>query len=982
MIKRHVRRRPARPFKDNSPIKGRVKAFFLSFTPRYFKDYWLSRAGAARVGKLVGAGFVFIFLVFLWYAKDLPTPGKINARIQAQTTRFYDRTGNKLIYEVLGDKNRSIVNFDQISQDAKNATIAIEDKDFYKHGSFSVVGYLRAAVVDLTHRGVRQGGSTITQQYVKNALLNPTDRSLGRKIKELILSIEIGQFYSKDTILTLYLNEIPYGNRAYGVESACKAFFPDDIDHADKDQHCAKNLKLDESAVLAAILNGPGYYSPFGSHQPELIERQHLVLDLMVDQKYITKDQAEAAKWKVEDLRDKTKISQEQNLYANLDPKLAYFVLYTQDFLEAKYGAATVTEGGLRVTTTIDLDKQTAAYDAVQNNMNTVTRGGGSNAALVSTDPKSGQILAMIGGHNFNDPNGGQVNVAARQRQPGSSFKPIVYATLFGKNKDAACAKTRDCPTYGPGTTLYDVPTSFGGNPEYKPNNFGNKNYGVLTARQALAGSLNVPAVKALAMAGISNSLQTAQSLGITTLNPSPNDYGLSLVLGTGGVELVEMANAYESFANGGQHFDQTPILMLKDQKNNIMEDNSKPKKGKQALDPQVASLMSDVLSDNQAKDFVFHGELALRNNCPNNSASGCVHVGVKTGTTEKFNDAWTMGFTQDVTAGVWVGNNDGSPMGGLAAADIAAPIWKAYMNAIINGKANSAFPKASGIKTVTLDKQTGRSVTSGTKNTTVDIFPSWYTAMSSTGGKNAQVDKVSGKLATDCTPPLARDTVYSSAILPEITKADNPSQFQLWLTALQRAGYSTSGGDLPTDPDDKHSCDDVKPTVNIVGANGGGPYNFTAQVESGTFGANKLQVYFDDQIISTQEISGSGSYPVTYSPTQTGSHTFKAVVTDAGLYQATDEQTVNVTNVSGGGGDFSGLSPSDGANLSSGPITFSWSADPGATIYTLFIDGAIRGTTTGNSRTVSGISNGNHTWSVRSDQGNTTDTLTFKVKP
>jgi membrane peptidoglycan carboxypeptidase len=981
MIKRHVRRRSARPIIDNSPVKGRVKRFFLSFTPRYFKEYWVSRAGLVRLGKLAGAGFVFMFLVFLWYAKDLPTPGKINARVQAQTTKFYDSTGNTLLYELSGDKNRSPVTFDQISKDAKNATIAIEDKDFYKHGSFSVVGYLRAALVDITNRGVRQGGSTITQQYVKNALLDPTDRSFGRKIKELILSIEIGQFYSKDTILTLYLNEIPYGNRAYGIESACKTFFPQDIDQSDKDRHCAKNLKLDQAAVLAAVLNGPSYYSPFGSHQPELIERQHLVLDLMVDQKYITKQQADAAKWSLADLVNEDKISHQQNLYANLEPSLAYFVLYAQDYMEAKYGAATVTEGGLKVTTTLDLEKQKAAYDAVQNNMASIKAGGGSNAALVSTDPKTGHILAMIGGHNFNDPNGGQVNVATSQRQPGSSFKPIVYATLFGKNKDASCAKTRECPTYGPGTTLYDVKTNFGtADHPYIPNNFGNANYGVVTARQALAGSLNRPAVKALALAGISNSIQTAQGLGIDTLG-SADQYGLSLVLGTGGVELAQMTNAYESFANGGLHYKQTPILVLKDQKGNVMEDNTKPPKPKQALDAQVASIMADVLSDNSAKDYVFHGILALRNNCPNNQASGCVHVGVKTGTTEHFNDAWTVGFTQDVTAGVWVGNNDNSPMNGVAAANIAGPVWKAYMNAVLNGKANSAFVKAAGIKTVTLDKDTGRAVTSGTKHTTVDMFPSWYTAMSSTNGASAQIDKVSGKLATQCTPDLAKETAYSSAILPEITKAENPSQYQNWLTALVQAGYSTSsGGDLPTEQDDKHSCDDTKPTVNIAGASGGGPYNFTVQVESGTFPANKLQVYFDDQIVSTQDISGSGSYPVNYSPTQTGSHTFKAVVTDAGLYQATDEQAVTVTNVGGGNPSFSGLTPGDGSQVSPGPVNFTWSADDGASIYSLYVDGAPRGTTIGTSRTVSGLGNGNHTWYVRSDTGDVTDTLTFKI--
>ncbi len=977
MPKRHVRK-PARPSQDfSSRTKGSFKRFLMSFSPRNFRSYWLSRDGAKRVAKLAGAGLLFVFLVFLWFAKDLPTPGKINARVTAQTTKFYDSTGNKLIYELYGDQNRSIVAFDQIPAVAKQATIAIEDKDFYRHGSFSFVGYLRAAFVDLT-KGRRQGGSTITQQYVKNALLDPTDRSISRKIKELILSIEIGQFYSKNDILTLYLNEIPYGNRAYGIESACKTFFPQDIDKADRDQHCAKNLTLSQSALLASILNAPSYFSPFGAHQPQLIDRQHIVLDLMAEQKYVTQAEADAAKWKVADLSDAAKISQIQNLYANLDPRLAHFVLYAQDYLESKYGTSTVTEGGLNVRTTLDYDKQIAAYDAIQNNMKNVRSLGGSNAALVSTDPKSGHILAMIGSQNFNDPVGGQVNVATAQRQPGSSFKPIVYSTLFGKNKDAACAKTRDCPTYGPGTTIYDVPTNFGTDATpYKPQNFGNKNYGIITVRQALAGSLNVPAVKALAMAGISSSLQTAQALGISTLNKPASEYGLSLVLGTGGVQLNEMANAYESFANGGLHYEQTPILLLKDQKGNILEDNTKPKKPKQALSSEVAGLMADVLSDTSAKQYVFGDSLSLRNVCSNNRATGCVHAGVKTGTTEHFNDAWTMGFTPDVVGGVWVGNNDNSPMSG-AAANIAAPIWRTFMNAVQNGTPNDAFAKPSTIKTITLDKTTGRSVSAGTKNSTVDIFPSWYTPMGSFGGKSAQVDKVSGLLATECTPELAKNTVYSSAILPEITKTENPSQFQNWLVALQRAGYSTSGGDLPSGTDNVHHCDDVKPVVAIAGATGGGPYSFNVKVTSGTFTSNKLEVYFDDQIISTQVIDGSGSYPVSYSPTTTGSHTFKAVVTDAGLYQGSDDQAVTVTNIGGSASSFKGVFPADGAVVGSGPINFAWSVDPGAGSYSLYVDDILKATTSGIAKSVSGISTGDHIWYIRSDIGGETTHLSF----
>ncbi|HEY6736890.1 MAG TPA: transglycosylase domain-containing protein [Candidatus Saccharimonadia bacterium] len=989
MQKRHVRRRPAKPLTDNvTGVKGTLKRFFLSFTPAHFRTYWISRAGLIRLAKLAGAGAVFVFLVFLWYAKDLPTPGKIRSRITAQTTKFYDASGNHLLYELSGDQNRSPITFDQIPAVVKQSTIAIEDKDFYNHGSFSVWGYLRAGILDLMHRNTAQGGSTITQQYVKNALLDPTDHSFGRKIKELFLSMEIGQFYSKNDILTLYLNEIPYGNRSYGIESACKAYFPQDIDKTDPDQHCAKNLNLGQAALLAAVLNGPTYFSPYGAHQDDLIDRQHIVLDLMVQQKYVTQEQADAAKWKLADLSDTKMISQTQNLYANLNPNVAHFVLYAQEVLEKKYGNATVTEGGLKVYTTMDYDKQVAAYNAIQANRTAIKNHKGSNSAMVVTDPKSGHILSMVGSADFNDTSiDGQFNVATAKRQPGSSFKPIVYSTLFNSNKDNSCTKDRSCPTYGPGTVLYDVPTEFGTTDQpYHPKNFGNKNYGIMTVRRALAGSLNVPAVKSILMAGIGNSLDTARTLGITTLG-SASQYGPSLVLGTGEVQPIEMANAYESFANGGQHYDQTAILKVWDQKGNVMEDNTKPGKPRQALDPQVAYLMADVLADQKAKEYAFTDDLEIKNYCANNNASNCVHYGVKTGTTEHYNDAWTVGFTPDMVAAVWVGNNNNAAMDS-AAADIAAPVWRTFMNTVVNGKPNDAFVKPAGIKVVTLDRSTGRLPGTGSKDTVSDIFPSWYVPMSAAQGKSADVDKVSGKLATQCTPPLAKDTAYSSAILPEITKQQNAYQYQQWLAALQKAypAQTSAGGDLPTSYDDVHNCSDTPPTAQLIGANGNGQ-DFNVKVTAGQsqsgFTPNKLEIYWDDQIISTQQIDSAGTYPVSYTPTASGSHTVKAVVTDTGLYQGTDTQTVLVVNPGGGGGNtFQGLAPLAGSSQPVGSVTFSWSLDPGAGSYTLFVDGSNKGSTSSNARTITIASAGNHSFFVRSDQGNQTASISFKLTP
>ena len=984
-IKRHVRRRPAKSLSARSSgFKGNLQRFALSFTPANFRSYWLNRNGALRLAKIMGAGLLFIFLVFLWYAKDLPSPGKINARVSAQTTKFYDRTGDKLLYELYGDKNRSIITFADMPKTVKNATVAIEDKSFYKHGAFSVFGIARAIQGVVLRDRSKGGGSTITQQYVKNALLT-NEYSYSRKIKELILSIEIEAFYSKDDILKLYLNEIPYGNRAYGIESACKSYFPQLIDPADKDQRCAKHLDTGAGALLAAIPNAPSFYSPYGQHIPELLERQHQILDLEADQGYISRGEAAASKWDQARLlatRKKT-----PDLYANLDPNVAQFVLFAQETLEARYGTNTVTEGGLRVITTMDYAKQMAAAKAVKENMKNVRSLGGSNAALVSTDPKSGQMYAMIGSYDFNDPNFGNFNVATAGRQPGSSFKPFVYATLFAKNKDQACAKDRTCPTYGPGTTLYDVPTNFGSdaNP-YKPQNFGNKINGVVTVRQALAGSLNIPAVKALYMAGVTASINTAKNLGISTLTQEPAAYGLSLVLGTGNVKLVEMANAYESFANGGLHYARTPILKVYDQKNKILEDNTTPKKPKQAIDEQTAYLMADVLSDNNAKRFAFGNSLDIRNGCGNNQNTGCIHVAVKTGTTEKFNDAWTMGFTPDLVAGVWVGNNNNAPMTD-AAANIAAPIWKQYMQETIGKTTTEAFAKPAGVKTITLDRQTGRSVTQATINRTVDQFATWYMPMVSATGRNADIDKVSGKLATDCTPALARQTAYSSAVVPEIPSTD--PAFPNWLAGMRFRGLSTGGTVLPTDSDNVHACDDVKPRVTLDGLTGGGPnYTFKANVTLGTFGTDKpgtgsarLQIYFDDQVVSTQNVPTSGAYEIgPIAAPSTGSHTFKAVITDTGLYQNTDEQTVNVTTLSGGGGSFVGKAPAAGSTEPNSLVTFSWTEASGGGPYKLIIDKEVQNTVNGTSTKAIVKTNATHSWQVQAADGSKTNPITFTV--
>lgn len=957
---------------DQTPgVKGQLRRFALSFTPSRFKAYWLSRGGLVRLGKMAGVLALFVVLVFLWYAKDLPSPSKINAKI-GQTTTFYARDeltnpghGTKL-YEVHGDTQSVVIDFNQMPTDIKNATVAIEDRNFYKEGAFSVVGTLRSALVDVVHRGAYQGGSTITQQYVKSSLLS-SDKSISRKIKELILSVEISQFYSKNDILKLYLNEIPYGNGANGIEAACRTYFskaPANYGTVD----CAQHLNLSQSALLAAIPNAPSYFSPYGEHKDDVIARQHIILDKMAQQGYIKQDQADAAKWTVAQLDTSTA----GNATRQINKVPAFFTTVTapnfvytlQDQLEAKYGASQVESGGWKVVTTLDPGLQKCAELAIYNpgndscsadgvksfnpnknntNYKSLLSYGGSNAALVAADPKTGQVLAMVGSYSFAE---SQVNVATSNRPPGSSFKPYVYATLFGKNATSGCtSNTTTCPTYGAGSILNDTIAqgdSFGAS--YHPRDFGGgaEVGGPVTARTALDGSLNIPAVQALKLAGTTASIQTAHSLGITTTLP---DNDLSLVLGDGDVKLADHVNAYESFANGGLHYDPTMVLKISDSKGKTIEDNTKPKTPKKVLDPQVAYLIANILSDSTARNYVFHGLLNIPGHVGGSQAGQ--GVAAKTGTTTDVRDAWTMGFTPSLVAGVWAGNNDNTPMSNQAV-NIAGPIWTGFLTAALQDKPMETFTKPDGLQYLPLP---GGALQSTSGN---DYFPKWYKGPVR---KMINIDKVSGKLATSCTPPLAVQQVLDTGV---------------------------------TESDDVHDCSDVPPTVQITGLSGNGPYSFNVNVTLGTFGTTKpgvgsakLDVYFNDTDVSTRQISTSGSYAVSYDPPSPGTYTVKAVVTDTGLYQGSDEQTVTDKAAGGGGGvsGFKGITPTEGSTFVSGSLVpFSWT-DNGNGPYFVYLDALapvkVSGTTY--SRVVT--QKQPHTWHVADSNGNVTPTMTFTVQ-
>ncbi len=611
--------------------------------------------------RLIQAGLVLVVLGILtsvaavaWVSQDLPDPNKLNTRVVAESTKIYARDGTTVLYEIHGDQRRTQVRLSDIRPDTIHAVLAIEDKDFYKHSGVSIRGIFRSVWVDLTHGTTAQGGSTITQQLVKNSILTP-QKSFTRKVKEVILAYQLEQRFTKEQILKLYFNEIPWGSSAYGVEAAAQTYFG---------KH-AKDLDLAESALLAAMVQRPSHYSPTGPHRDDLVARQRLVLNLMVDQGYITRAQAASAK----DIDVLKRISPSR------DPIIApHFVFYVRDLLVQKYGDVAVERGGLRVVTTLDprlqkIAEEEVAAGAAKNEK----KYGANNAALVATDPKTGQVLAMVGSRDFFDTeHDGNFNVATAVRNPGSSFKPFVYLTAFTKG-------------YSPDTLMFDLVTNFGpdgSGKDFVPKNYDFKEHGPVKMRQALAGSLNIPAVKTLYLAGIPQVLDLADQVGYTTFDRSR--VGLALAIGGGGVKLLEHVGAFGVLANDGLRDPLTPILRIEDKNGKVLEQY---KKGEvRAVDQQNVRQVNSVLTDNNSRAFVFgsHSPLILSDR----------PVAAKTGTTNDFKDGWTMGFTPSLAAGVWVGNNDNSPFKpGSDGVVVAAPIWHNFMQRALQGKPVEKFP-------------------------------------------------------------------------------------------------------------------------------------------------------------------------------------------------------------------------------------------------------------------------------------------------
>lgn len=753
-----------------------------------------------KEGNLLKKIFIFFFIfsmfvggvILIWISTfKIPDLNTISERRVTESTKIYDRTGEILLYDLHKDTKRTLVLFSKISLYAKNAIVAIEDAEFYEHNGVKPLAFLRSALANLKSMSFSQGGSTLTQQVVKNSILT-NEKKITRKLKEWVLAYKLEQIMIKNEILGLYLNEAPYGGNIYGIEEASLAFFGKN----------SEDLNLVESAYLAAIPQAPTFYSPYGNNRDKLEERKNLVLNQMFKNGFISE----------EELLSGSKTEIEFKPRSETGILAPHFVIFIKEYLEQKYGKQ-ISEEGYKIITSLDYELQEKAEEIVKKYaLENEDKFNAENGSIVAIDSQTGQILVMVGSRDYFDEGiDGNFNIALAHRQPGSAFKPFVYATAFNKG-------------YTPETIVFDLKTEFSSecNPDstpiieeeedkcYSPVNYDGVYRGPVSLRDALAQSINVPAVKTLYLTGLSDSLQTAKNLGIKSLI-DVNQYGLTLVLGGGEVSLLDITTAYSVFANKGISNEYTGIIRIEKNGNVIESFNATPK---EVLSKQTALLITDVLSDNIARTPAFGSRSPLYFEGQD--------VASKTGTTNDYKDAWIIGYTPKIAIGAWAGNNDNSSMEKKVAGFVVAPMWHEFVNEVLKKYPDEKFEEPKKLPLSEM-KPVFRGI--------------WL------GGQTYVIDKISKKLVTEYTPEELREEVIIRdihSILYWVDKnnpqglkpqyPENNPQFERWEYrisewALENNFGTTTVNNIPTEFDDIHKPE-FFPQFEIMNPNNTAVYN------------------------------------------------------------------------------------------------------------------------------------------------------------
>jgi membrane peptidoglycan carboxypeptidase len=832
--------------------KHPVKRTLYRMHPKRIMDFWFSKKGAFFALKLAGIGILLVVVLvgalFAYYRKDLDAirPGELAKRVQSTVTRYEDRNG-VLLYEDKGLLDyKLVVDGKNITDNMKKATVAIEDKDFYKHGGVSLTGITRS-LVNNANGGSTQGGSTLTQQLVKQVFFADEAQKRGlngvpRKIKEMILSIEVERMYNKEQILDLYLNESPYGGPRNGVESGAQAYF----------HKTSKDLTLAEAALLAGIPNQPGLYDPYNVEGHEaLIARQHKVLTNMLEQGYITQKEADEAKaYPIIDHIQPEQLN---------DIKAPHFVQMVKSQLASELGKVTVGRGGLTVKTTLDSRVQTKLEEAMTDMFNTsVPRiNGFSNGAATIEDNATGQIIALLGSRDYNYEGYGQDNAATAFIQPGSSIKPFVYASLFSQQPNGQA-------NYGSGSILSDVKTTFP--PNYTPKNAGGDFRGNINIRQALATSRNIPVIKAMSITGVPASWATIRAAGNDKYctQGQETQAGLSSAIGGCTTRQIDHVNAYATLARGGVYKPHTTVLEVKNSQGDVLKQWKD--ESKQVIDPQVTYILSDILNDANARRNGFtsstlgfsYGNTGIRTA----SKTGTSDMG---GDTPK--DVWEMSYSPAITVGVWLGNSDTTPLSKNANSLLPTPIVDKMMRYVhqdiygVDGRwtPNDWFTQPAGIQKINNE-----------------LYPSWYSKEKAQPTKKVSFDKISKKKATACTPESAKIDIDVTTFNDPFTKKDV-------VTAAE--GYDAAGDD------DTHKCDDTKPQVTTIqtpSKKNGTTYTIKVGVSAGTNPISSVEIKVGGTIIATLPGDGGNSYQTDYTFPDSSTQTISVTILDSVLYSDT----------------------------------------------------------------------------------------------